>query len=90
MATQGQVHDCYDWLTASRARVLRELADDRTEREAAERLGMSYPSVRSAVQVLKGYTGCRSVRDLRRWWREHRESWAEWLLEQGGVSKNGT
>jgi hypothetical protein len=65
-------------------RVLRELADDRTEREAAERLRVAYASVRSAVQVLKCYTGCESVHDLRRWWRQNRESWAEWLLEQGG------
>jgi DNA-binding CsgD family transcriptional regulator len=90
VAIQGQGHVEYDWLTASRARVLRELADDRTEREAAERLGVAYASVRSAVQVLKRYTGCESVHDLRRWWRQTRESWAEWLLEQGGVSKNGT
>lgn len=88
------MQDCgqpgYDWLTPSRARVLRELADDRTEREAAERLGMSYTSVRSAVQVLKRFAGCESVHDLRRWWRQNRDAWAEWLLEQGGVSKNGT
>ena len=74
MATQGPDEVGYDWLTASRARVLRELADDRTEREAAERLG----------------TGCENVHDLRRWWRQNREPWADWLLEQGGVSKNST
>ena len=90
MAIQGQGQVDYEWPTASLARVLRELADDRSEREAAERLGVAYTSVRSAVHVLKGYTGCENVRDLRRWWRENREPWAEWVLEQGGVSQNGT
>jgi DNA-binding CsgD family transcriptional regulator len=90
VATQGPDEVGFDWLTASRARVLRELADDRTEREAAERLGLSYTTVRSAVQVLRGYTGYENVHDLRRWWRQNRESWAGWVLEQGGVSKNST
>ena len=83
MATQGPDQVGFDWLTASPARVLRELADDRTEREAAERLGVAYTSVRSAVQVLKRYTGCESVHDLRRWWRQNRESWAGWVLGAG-------
>ncbi len=61
---QGWDHDVYNWLTPSRVRVLRELADDRTEREVAERLGVAYSSVRSAVQVLKHRTGCENVRDL--------------------------
>lgn len=90
VAIQGRDQAGYDWLTASRARVLRELADDRTQREAAERLGLSYTTIRSAVQVLRGYTGCENVHDLRRWWRQNREPWADWLLEQGGVSKNST
>ena len=34
----------YEWITYSRARVLRELAAFRSEREIAERLGISYIS----------------------------------------------
>lgn len=72
MAIEGRDQAGCDWLTASRARVLRELADDRTEREAAERLGMSYNGVRSIVEELKAKTGQPDVRALRRWWRANR------------------
>ncbi len=75
VAIEGRDQAGYDWLTASRARVLRELADDRTEREAAERLGMSYNGVRSIVEELKAKTGQPDVRALRRWWRANRGPW---------------
>ncbi len=87
MATQ--CHTDYDWLTASRVRVLRELADDRTEREAAERLGVSYHGLRSIVEDLKARTGEPDVRALRRWWRANRGSWLVWWAEQGGLSAEG-
>lgn len=89
MAMQDCGQPGYDWLTASRARVLRELADDRTEREAAERLGMSFSGVRSIVEELKVKTGEPDVRALRRWWRANRGSWLAWLAEQGGLSAEG-
>lgn len=89
MAIQGQGHVDYEWLTPSRVRVLRELADDRTETEAAERLGMSYNGVRSIVEDLKAKTGEPDVRALRRWWRANRRPWLAWWAEQGGLSAEG-
>lgn len=89
MATQGPDEVGFDWLTASRARVLRELADDRTEREAAERLGLSYHGVRSIVEDLKAQTGEHDVRALRRWWRANRQGWLVWWADQAGVSPEG-
>lgn len=50
------VQDNYEWITWSRARVLRELAEMRTESEAAKRLGMTYSGVRSIVGDIKHYT----------------------------------
>lgn len=89
MAIQGRDHDVYNWLTPSRVRVLRELADDRAEREAAERLGISYHGVRSIVADLKAKTGEPDVRALRRWWRANRGPWLAWWAEQGGLSAEG-
>ncbi len=89
MAIQGQGQVDYDWLTASRARVLRELADDRTEREVADRLGVSYHGLRSIVEDLKAKTGEPDVRALRRWWRANRGPWLAWWAEQAGASAEG-
>ena len=89
MVIQGLNQADYEWLTPSRLRVLRELTDDIPEREIANRLKMTYAGVRSIVEELKNKTGLRSVRDVRRWWRENRGLWAEWVLAQGGVSKEG-
>ena len=68
-----------------RAEILRELADGRTEREAAHVLGVELSTVRSHVEELKGITGCASVRELGRWWRANRPGWAGFVLELGGV-----
>ena len=89
MVIQGLNQADYEWLTPSRLRVLRELTDDIPEREIANRLKMTYAGVRSIVEELKNKTGLRSVRDVRRWWRENRGLWAEWVLAQGGVNKEG-
>jgi len=69
--------------------VLRELAADRTERETAELLGMSYHGVRSIVVTIKAQTGLGSVREVRGWWRANREAWLDWVMDQGGMSKEG-
>lgn len=89
MAVQGNEQIDWVWFTYSRVSVLRELADARTEREAAERLGISYHSVRSIAEDLKNKTSLRDVRELGRWWRENREPWAAWVLEQGGLRREG-
>ena len=77
------------WLTISRVRVLRELADDRSEREAAETLGITYDGVRSITEAIKDQTGLGSVRELRRWWRQNRGVWLAWVAEQAGMGEKG-
>jgi hypothetical protein len=77
----------YEWITWSRARVLRELAHFRTEREIAEILGMTYEGVRSIVRDLKHHTGLDSVRDIGRWWIDEASAWLKWAGEQGGAGK---
>lgn len=67
-------------ITARRAHILRELADGYSGQETALRIGLAFNGFRSHVQQLKEITGCTSVRELGRWWREHRE---EWLLVMG-------
>ena len=51
------------WVTPRRLRVLAMLADDRTEQEIADELGVAYSTVRSHVEDLKRFTGRESVRD---------------------------
>ena len=82
--------DCgsgFDWgsITSARARLLRELADGRTQHEICERNQMTYAGVRSLVEDLKAITGCRDVRELGRWWRENRAAWIAWCGRQAGV-----
>lgn len=89
MAMQARERVDWAWLTPSRVGVLRELADDRTEREAGERLGITYDSVRSIVEDLKNKTGMQSVRELRRWWRENRGAWLAWCAVLAGVGEEG-
>lgn len=89
MAIQGLNRTDYEWVTPSRARVLRELLDDIPEREIANRLGTTYAGVRGIIEEIKNKTGLRSVREIRRWWRDNRGPWAEWILAQGGMSKEG-
>ena len=75
----------WERVTFARMRVLRELDEGRTEREAAERLHISYERVRSHVEDLKDLTGCRSVRELARWWRANRDDWHEWIGQEAGI-----
>jgi|GEM_PF-5536755 len=79
----------YEWITWSRARVLREPAQMRTEREAAKRLGMEYTGIRSIVEDIKHYTGLDNVRDIGRWWAKEWPKWAKWAAEQGGSVEEG-
>jgi len=77
----------FEWerFTFARVRVLRELADGRTEREIGERNQVSYSGVRSTVEDLKSITGCGDVREMGRWWRENRAAWLAWCEHQAGV-----
>jgi len=71
--------------TLARVRVLRGLAEGRTEREIAECLHMTYHGVRSHFEVLKELTGCGDVRELGRWWRENRGDWHARLAREAGI-----
>ncbi|MCL4232071.1 MAG: hypothetical protein KJ053_10845 [Dehalococcoidia bacterium] len=81
-------HDGFAWdrITFSRAKVLREIADSRTEREVAVGLQVAYTTVRSHIAELKGLTGCHDVREMGRWWRDNREDWLDWCKRQAGCS----
>jgi len=43
----------YEWITPPRLRVLGQLAENRTEQETADRLGMKYDTVRGIVAHIK-------------------------------------
>jgi DNA-binding CsgD family transcriptional regulator len=85
MPTESETARVWERLTVARVRVLAELAEGRTEREGAERLGVSYPGFRSQVDDLKTIVGCGSVRELGRWWRVNRRGWHAWIGHMGGV-----
>ena len=89
MAMEDREQVDWSWLTYSRLRVLRELEADRTEREAADVLGVTYDGVRSAVEAMKIQAGLASVREMRGWWGQNRGLWLEWVLEQAGMGKEG-
>ena len=74
-------------ITVRRAQVLRELASGYTEREVAASLGLSVNGVRSHVENLREITGCSSVRELARWWRDHRARWCRFMWEQAGLEE---
>jgi DNA-binding CsgD family transcriptional regulator len=54
----------FESITLRRAQVLRELANDWTEREIAERLGISPSTVRSHLEAVKDILGLPSNRDV--------------------------
>jgi hypothetical protein len=66
-------------LTVRRVAALGQLAHGRTEREAAEALGLQVEGFRSVVRELKEITGLNSTRDLGEWWRGHMGAWFEYL-----------
>jgi len=87
MALQGLNRTDYEWFTYRRVRVLRELAQVRTEREGAANLGIEYTSFRGTVQEIKDTTGLREVREIGRWWLVERPKWLAWVADQGGVRR---
>jgi hypothetical protein len=89
MSIQGQDGFDYEWLTYSRVRVLRELAEYRTEAEGADNIGMTFSGFRSIVEDIKNKSGLHSVRDIGRWWRCEAPRWLAWVAEQGGLSERG-
>ena len=83
----GEIVFDWDSITYARARLLRELADGRTEREIGERLLMTYAGARSLVEDLKTITGYRDVREIGRWWRDNRAVWVTWCGQQAGLAR---
>ncbi len=59
-------------ITPHRARLLTLIGESRTNREIAVALGVSPHTVKREVEVLRELTGCRSKRELARWWSEYR------------------
>jgi hypothetical protein len=66
-------------LTVRRVAALGQLAHGRTEREAAEALGLQIEGFRSVVRELKDLTGLNSTRDLGEWWRGNMGAWFEYV-----------
>jgi len=85
VAVQGRTQIDWLWFTYVRVAVLRELEAEHTEREAAANIGVEYSTVRGHVEDLKSKLGVSAVKDLRWWWRGHREAWLAWCAKQGGI-----
>jgi DNA-binding NarL/FixJ family response regulator len=78
----------FESITLRRAQVLRELANDWTEREIAERLGISPSTVRSHLEAVKDILGLPSNRDVARFWRAERECWVRFMARESGAEQN--
>lgn len=74
----------WDRISAARARVLHQLALQRTEREGAVALGISTNGFKSQVRDLKVITGRTSVRELGAWWAEANGDWVRCLASAAG------
>ena len=79
------VADIYVSITLRRAQVLRGLAEARSEREIALGLSLSLAGIRSHVEDLKQITGCRTTRELARWWQTHRHAWLCFQAREAGM-----
>lgn len=81
-------NDVFARLTVRRVAALGQLAHGRTERAAAEALGLQIEGFRSVVRELKEITGLNSTRDLGEWWRRNMGAWLECVstIAQGEVS----
>jgi DNA-binding CsgD family transcriptional regulator len=76
----------FERITLRRAEVLRELADGRTDKEIAAKLGISVNGVRSHVEDLREITGMNHSRDIGRWWRDGAAaSWANFLARKSAL-----
>lgn len=84
-ATAVAIQASYEWITPPRLRVLGQLAENRTEQETADRLGMKYNTVRGIVAHIKAQTGLSDVREIGRWWRAERRSGLWWAAKEAGL-----
>jgi DNA-binding CsgD family transcriptional regulator len=76
-------------ITAHRARLLTLIADYETNDAIALTLGISVATVKREVEDLRHITGCRSKRDLARWWNGHRKSWRALWNRNESATDNG-
>ena len=75
----------FERLTVRRVRILRQLAEGRTEPEIARETGVELSTVHSSIDELRDVVGEPSGRGLGRWWRENGADWAEWILAEAGI-----
>ena len=82
-------HGEIDWarFTYPKIQMLRGLADNRSEREIADDSALSYATARWHVAQLKALTGCGTVGELGRWWRNHSEEWRHWSAALAGLEE---
>jgi hypothetical protein len=57
--------------------VLVLIADYHTNEAIASRLGITRATVKREVEELRQLTGCRSKRELARWWLRHGDLWKQ-------------
>lgn len=87
MTVESREDTEWAWITPRRLRVLAMLADDRTEQEIADELGLAYTTVRSHVEDLKRFTGQGSVKGIRRYWREEGPRHVTYVARLAGVGE---
>ncbi len=77
--------DVWDRVAPPHARLLGLLADELTEREAAEVPCSTPEAVKSTVERLKSLFDCKTVRDLRRIWRAVRGEYVAYVSRVSGL-----
>ncbi len=76
-----------DGVTVRMASVLRFVAEGYTQAEIAERSGVPRATVRDYIRQLEGLTECADMRELGRWWLEHRDEWTAHIAARAGTER---
>src|SRR5690349_1568571 len=72
-------------ITTHRAELLMLVLDYRTNAEIAAALGVAPATVKRTIEDLRSVTGCRSKRDLARWWAVHYAVWLRRVVPLQGL-----
>lgn len=79
--------DVLSRVTLRRASLLWAVESGFSQPEIAQQMGISPATVHSEIEFLRDLTGCGSMPELGRWWREKKLSWVNHLAATAGIQE---